>query len=78
MPNKAKYSEAGKGDRLRRGISYEEWEKKYEKIFNKKKPSARAFNRYQQRGYTPVQAYSKKFLIFELLPTSQIYQQWIL
>lgn len=41
MPNKAKYSEAGKGDRLRRGISYEEWEKKYEKIFNKKKKSVR-------------------------------------
>ena len=34
-------SSAGKGDSPRVGISYEEWEKKYEKIFNKKKKSVR-------------------------------------
>ena len=34
-------SSAGKGDSPRVGISYEEWEKKYEKIFSKKKKSVR-------------------------------------
>ena len=34
-------SSAGKGDSPRVGISYEEWEKKYEKIFSKKKESVR-------------------------------------
>ena len=29
-------SEAGKGDKLRRGITQDEWGKKYEKIFGKK------------------------------------------
>jgi hypothetical protein len=32
---------AGKGDKLRRGIAQNEWEKKWEKIFNKKKKSVR-------------------------------------
>jgi|TARA_R100000501_G_C2526801_1_gene51522 hypothetical protein len=32
-----KKSEAGKGDKLRRGISQDEWGKKYEKIFKSKK-----------------------------------------
>lgn len=31
-----KYSNAGKGDKLRRGISQDEWEKKYDKIFRRK------------------------------------------
>jgi len=30
-------SEAGKGDRLRRGISQNEWEEKWKKIFREKK-----------------------------------------
>ena len=34
-------SSAGKGDSPRVGISYEEWEKKYEKIFGKKEESIR-------------------------------------
>ena len=41
MSKKDRYSEAGKGDGLRRGISYEEWEKRYEKIFGKKEESIR-------------------------------------
>ena len=36
-----KYSEAGKGDKIRKGISINEWEKKWEKIFNQKKKSVR-------------------------------------
>ena len=36
-----KNSEAGKGDVPRIGISQDEWEKKYEKIFGKKKGSIR-------------------------------------
>jgi hypothetical protein len=32
-----KKSDAGKGDKLRRGISQDEWGKKYEKIFKSKK-----------------------------------------
>ena len=32
---------AGKGDKLRRGITQDEWEKKWEKIFGKKKKSVR-------------------------------------
>ena len=32
-------SEAGKGDKLRRGISQNEWGKKWEKIFKRKKRS---------------------------------------
>ena len=31
-----KKSDAGKGDKLRRGITQDEWGKKYEKIFSKK------------------------------------------
>ena len=34
-------SSAGKGDSPRVGISYEEWEKKWEKIFGKKKKPVR-------------------------------------
>ena len=30
---------AGKGDKLRRGITQDEWEKRYEKIFGKKEKS---------------------------------------
>ena len=30
-------SEAGKGDKLRRGITQDEWEEKWEKIFGKSK-----------------------------------------
>ena len=30
-------SEAGKGDKLRRGITQDEWGKKYEKIFKEEK-----------------------------------------
>ena len=37
-----KKSDAGKGDVPRLGISYEEWEKKYEKIFRKKKKPVRS------------------------------------
>ena len=37
-----KESEAGKGDVPRLGISYEEWEQKYEKIFGKKEESVRS------------------------------------
>ena len=33
---------AGKGDKLRRGITQDEWEKKWEKIFGKKKKSVRS------------------------------------
>ena len=36
-----KKSSAGKGDSPRVGISYEEWDKKWEKIFGKKKKSVR-------------------------------------
>jgi hypothetical protein len=32
-----KKSDAGKGDKIRRSISQDEWGKKYEKIFGKKK-----------------------------------------
>ena len=34
----AKYSEAGKGDKARRGISPEKWSERWEKIFGKKQP----------------------------------------
>ena len=34
-------SDAGKGDTPRLGITLDEWEKKYEKIFGKKKESIR-------------------------------------
>ena len=37
-----KKSEAGKGDTPRLGITLDEWEKKYEKIFGKKKKSVRS------------------------------------
>ena len=36
-------SEAGKGDKLRRGITQDEWEKRYEKIFGKKEKSVRPY-----------------------------------
>ena len=36
-----KNNEAGKGDKLRRGISQDEWEKKWKKIFGKKEKSVR-------------------------------------
>ena len=36
-----KKSAAGKGDTPRLGITLDEWEKKYEKIFSKKKKSVR-------------------------------------
>ena len=32
---------AGKGDKLRRGITQDEWEEKWKKIFNKKEKSVR-------------------------------------
>ena len=32
---------AGKGDKLRRGITQDEWEDKWKKIFDKKKKSVR-------------------------------------
>ena len=32
---------AGKGDKLRRGVTQDEWEKKWEKIFGKKEKSVR-------------------------------------
>jgi hypothetical protein len=35
-------SSAGKGDTPRLGITLDEWEKKYEKIFSKKKKSVRS------------------------------------
>ena len=35
-------SEAGKGDKLRRGITQDEWEKKYENIFGKKEKFIRS------------------------------------
>ena len=35
-------SSAGKGDTPRLGITLDEWEKKYEKIFGKKKKSVRS------------------------------------
>ena len=38
-----KKSEAGKGDTPRLGITLDEWEKKYEKIFGKKKKSIRSY-----------------------------------
>ena len=34
---------AGKGDKLRRGITQDEWEEKWEKIFGKKKKSVRPY-----------------------------------
>ena len=34
-----------------------------DKVFNSSKPSRRRFNRYQNRGYTPLQAYSRKYII---------------
>jgi len=34
--NRKKFGDAGKGDKLRRGISIDEWEKKWEAIFRKK------------------------------------------
>ena len=37
-----KKSTAGKGDTPRIGITLDEWEKKYEKIFRKKKKSIRS------------------------------------
>ena len=36
-----KYSEAGKGDKIRKGISLDEWEKRWEKIFSKKEKFVR-------------------------------------
>jgi hypothetical protein len=36
MPNN-KSNTAGKGDKLRRGITQDEWEKNWEEIFSKKK-----------------------------------------
>ena len=33
---------AGKGDKLRRGITQNEWNKKWEKIFGKKEESVRS------------------------------------
>jgi len=33
---------AGKGDKLRRGVSQNEWEKKWEKIFSKKEKPVRS------------------------------------
>ena len=36
-----KKSSAGKGDTPRKGISIDEWEKKWEKIFHKKKKLVR-------------------------------------
>ena len=33
---------AGKGDKLRRGITQNEWEKKWKKIFGKKEKSIRS------------------------------------
>ena len=38
-----KKSEAGKGDRPRLGITLDEWEKKYEKIFGKKEKFIRPY-----------------------------------
>ena len=38
-----KKSDAGKGDKPRVGISYEEWGKKWEAIFHKKKRSVRSY-----------------------------------
>ena len=38
-----KKSAAGKGDTPRLGITLDEWEKKYEKIFGKKKKSIRSY-----------------------------------
>ena len=32
---------AGKGDKLRRGVTQDEWEEKWEKIFGKKEKSVR-------------------------------------
>jgi len=37
----SKNTGAGKGDKLRRGITQDEWEKKWEKIFGKKEKSIR-------------------------------------
>ncbi len=37
----SKNTGAGKGDKLRRGITQDEWEKKWEKIFGKKEKSVR-------------------------------------
>ena len=37
----SKVTGAGKGDKLRRGITQDEWEEKWEKIFGKKKKSVR-------------------------------------
>ena len=34
---------AGKGDKLRRGITQDEWEEKWEKIFGKQKKSVRPY-----------------------------------
>lgn len=34
---------AGKGDKLRRGITQDEWEEKWKKIFGKKKKSVRPY-----------------------------------
>jgi len=36
-----KYNDAGKGDKLRRGITQDEWSKKWEKIFGKEEKSVR-------------------------------------
>ena len=36
---------AGKGDKLRRGITQNEWNKKWEKIFGKKKKPVRSRKR---------------------------------
>ena len=37
----SKNNNAGKGDKLRRGVTQDEWEKKWEKIFGKKEKSVR-------------------------------------
>ena len=34
-----------------------------DKIFDSRKPSPRALNRYKDKGYTPIQAYSRRYLI---------------
>tara|TARA_R110000744_G_scaffold218252_1_gene336981 strand:+ start:839 stop:991 length:153 start_codon:yes stop_codon:yes gene_type:complete len=36
-----KYNNAGKGDTVRRGITQDEWNKRWEKIFGKKEESVR-------------------------------------
>lgn len=42
MSDQKKTNNAGKGDKLRRGVTQDEWEEKWERIFGKKEKPIRS------------------------------------